>query len=71
MQDIIENIRTMKEMALNAANDTNTDTDREIIQKEFSSRMDMIIDIAATTSYNGRLLLNGDYAHRYEDIGYN
>ncbi len=61
IQNIIENLRDMKEMAINSANDTNTDLDREIIQKDFSARMQQITEIAATTNYNGRLLLNGDY----------
>lgn len=61
IQEIINNIRSMKELAINAANDHNTDIDRETIQKEFSSRMRTISDIAAETNYNGRYLLNGDY----------
>lgn len=61
IQEIINNIRSMKELAINAANDHNTDLDRETIQKEFSSRMKTISDIAAETNYNGRYLLNGDY----------
>ncbi len=61
IQEIINNLRTMKEMAINAANDSNSDIDRAIIQKEFSSRMETISDIAAETNYNGRFLLNGDY----------
>ena len=65
IQEIINNIRSMKEMAINAANDTNTDIDRATIQKEFSSRMHTISDIAAETNYNGRYLLNGDY---YEPV---
>ncbi|WP_303817203.1 flagellin [Selenomonas ruminantium] len=61
IQDIIDNLRSLKELALNAANDHNTDLDRETIQKEVNSRLETIDDIAATTNYNGRLLLNGDY----------
>ena len=61
IQEIINNLRTMKEMAINAANDHNSDADRATIQKEFSSRMQTISDIAAETNYNGRYLLNGDY----------
>ena len=61
IQEIINNLRSMKEMAINAANDHNSDVDRAIIQKEFSSRMQTISDIAAETNYNGRFLLNGDY----------
>ncbi len=61
IQEIINNLRSLKELALNAANDHNTDLDRETIQKEVNSRLATIDDIAATTNYNGRLLLNGDY----------
>ena len=61
IREIIENLRDMKAMAINSANDTNTDLDRDTIQKDFSARMAEITDIAATTNYNGRLLLNGDY----------
>ena len=52
-------------MALDSANDTNTDVDRATIQKEFSSRMEEINDIAATTNYNGKILLDG----RYGELG--
>ena len=61
IQEIVNNLREMKAMALNSANGHNSDLDRATLQKEFSSRMDTITDIAATTNYNGRLLLNGDY----------
>lgn len=62
IQDIIDIMREMKEMALNSANDTNNDLDRATLQKDFSKRMEVIADIAATTNYNGKLLLNGDYS---------
>lgn len=61
IRDVIENLRDMKKLAINAANDTNTDADRATIEKEFASRMETITDIAATTNYNGKLLLAGDY----------
>ena len=62
IQEIVNNLRTMKEMAINAANDHNTDLDRGTIEKEFASRKQTITDIAASTNYNGKLLLTGDYA---------
>ena len=61
VQSIVNELRNLKAMALDSANDTNTDIDRATIQKEFSSRMEEINDIAATTNYNGRLLLDGTY----------
>ena len=61
VDDIVQNLRYLKEKAIDAANDTNTDTDREIIQKEVNQRLQHITDVAATTNYNGKVLLNGDY----------
>ena len=61
IQEIIENLRYLKEKAINAANDHNTDADRELIQKEVNQRIDEINDIASSTTYNGRVLLNGNY----------
>ena len=54
IQEIIENLRYIKEKAINAANDTNTDKDRSIIQKEVDQRLNQIDDIAAQTNYNGK-----------------
>ena len=61
IQDIIDNLRDMKAMAIKSANDHNTDADRATIQKEFEQRKAEIDDIAATTNYNGKILLDGRY----------
>ncbi len=57
--NIIEELRSLKELALNAANDTNTDLDRATIQKEVDNRLANIDDIAVETNYNGKRLLDG------------
>lgn len=54
----VDILRTMKEKAINAANDTNTDTDRAIIQKEMDQLVDQIDDNAQIT-YNGKTLVDG------------
>lgn len=59
IQGIIDSLRTMKELAINSINDHNSDEDRKILQKEFSSRMAEIEDLASTTDYNGIILLDG------------
>lgn len=58
----VDIIRTMKEKAINAANDTNTDADRQIIQKEFNQMIDQIDDNANVT-YNGKYLIDGSKNH--------
>ena len=55
----IDLIKRMKEIALDSANDTNTDVDRATMQKEVNARMMELNDISYSTNYNGRQLLNG------------
>lgn len=55
IQEIVNNLRSMKTMAIDSANDHNTDTDRATIDKEFQQRIEEIDDIANTTNYNRRL----------------
>ncbi len=60
VESTVEIIRTLKEKVLNAANDTNTDEDRKIIQKELDQMIDQIDDNAAMT-YNGKYLVDGSH----------
>ena len=61
IENIIEELRSLKELAIDAANDSNTDEDRKTIQKEFDKRKDTINDIASWTTYNTKPLLDGTY----------
>lgn len=54
----VEILKTLKEKAINAANDTNTDADRQQIQKELNQSVDQINDNANVT-YNGKYLVDG------------
>lgn len=58
----VDILRTLKEKAINAANDTNTDADRATIQKEFDQAIDQI-DENANMTYNGRTLVDGSKEH--------
>jgi len=64
INNIVEELRNLKELAINAANDTNTSADRVTIQKEFQQKMANINDIATMTNYNGKILLDGRYGIR-------
>ena len=59
--EIVEELKNLKEMAINAANDTNTENDRATIQKVFNQKIANINDIATTTSYNSKILLDGTF----------
>ena len=58
VQSTIEVLKTLKEKAINAANDTNTDGDRRLIQIEVDKMIDQI-DENALTTYNGKYLIDG------------
>ncbi|WP_268761952.1 flagellin N-terminal helical domain-containing protein [Anaerovibrio lipolyticus] len=59
IQSQINLLRTVKAKVIDAHNDTNTDDDRAIIQKEITEYYNEINDIAAETTFNGKHLLLG------------
>ncbi len=54
----VEILKTLKEKCINAANDSNTDEDRQTIQKELNQSIDQINDNANVT-FNGKYLVDG------------
>lgn len=54
----VDILRTLKQKAIDAASDTNTDDDRATIQKELDQLIDQIDDNALIT-FNGKYLLEG------------
>ena len=56
----VEILKTLKEKAVSAANDTNTDADRATIQKELDQSIDQINDNANVT-FNGQYLVDGSH----------
>ena len=54
----VETLRTLKEKVINAVNDTNTEVDRESIQKDINESIQQIDDNALLT-FNGKFLNNG------------
>lgn len=56
-------IQRMRELAVEAANDTLTDSDRELLDLEFQQLKEEITRTSKTTEFNTRTLLNGDYTN--------
>jgi flagellin len=52
-------LQRMRELAVQAASDTNDDTDRGALDKEYQQLLQELNDIARLTRFNGRLLLCG------------
>ena len=58
----IEILKALKEKAINAANDSNTEEDRQTIQKEVDQFIDQIDD-NALVQFNGKYLVDGSKNH--------
>ncbi|WP_294159432.1 flagellin [uncultured Selenomonas sp.] len=68
VQSTVEILRTLKEKAINAANDTNTDDDRATMQKEFEQSIQQI-DENAQQTYNGLTLVDGSKDNHVPEPG--
>jgi flagellin len=64
-------LQRMRELAAQAATDTNTLTDRKEIQKEINQLLDEIDRIGNQTEFNTQKLLNGSYSGKVLHIGAN
>jgi len=59
---INENLQRMRELCIQAANDTNGSTERTAILSEITARIDDITRIAKSTKFNNIFLLDGTTA---------
>jgi flagellin len=60
LQESTNILQRIRELAVQSANDTNTDTDRKSLQAEVDQLQEELDRIATTTEFNGKALLNGD-----------
>jgi len=66
MDEISNMLQRMRELALQAANDTNSDTDRANLNLEIDALIDEIDRVVDTTSWNGRNILDGSAALSFQ-----
>jgi len=64
-------LQRIRELAVQAANDTNNTSDRQSIQAEVSQLINEIDRIAATTNFNGNNLIDGSFLSRDLQVGAN
>jgi flagellin len=62
LSGISDNLQRLRTLAVQAANSTNSDSDRATIQTEVSALVSEIGRVADTTEFNGIKLLNGSFA---------
>lgn len=60
LNEVTSMIQRMRELAVQAANETNTDDDKDAIQKEMDSLKKEIDRISTDTEFNTKTLFNGD-----------
>ena len=64
-------LQRIRELAVQAANDTNNDSDRASLQAEVSQLLDEVDRIAETTQFNGIQVLDGTLLYRDIQMGAN
>lgn len=58
---IVDVLHSMKALAINSANDTNSDDERQVLQREYENHLKTINNVVYNTKFNGRILLDGRY----------
>ena len=71
MEEISNILHRMRELAIQAANDSNSADERSFLQAEVQQLADEISRIAQTTQFNGVTVMDGTYKDRYFQIGAN
>lgn len=57
-----DSLQRIRELSLQAANATNSDSDRQALNAEAQQLIDEISRVSSTTNFNGRALLDGSFA---------
>ncbi len=71
LDSITTSLQRIRELAVQAANFTNTDSDRAAIQQEVVQMREEIDRVAGQTAFNGVKLLNGDFQAAVFQVGAN
>jgi len=71
LSGISDNLQRMRELAVQAANGTNSSSDRASIQNEVSQLAQEINRVAGTTEFNGQKLIDGTLSNASFQVGAN
>ncbi len=71
LQEVTNNLQRIRELAVQAANATNSDSDRAALDQEVQQRIAEIDRIASQTSFNGRKVLDGSFGNATFQVGAN
>ena len=70
IQSIVDELRELKELAIDAANDSNSDEDRAIMQRVLKQKQANIDNIATSTTFNTKSMLDGKYENPHWEEKY-
>lgn len=71
MVEVTNNLQRIRELAVQASNDTNTDDDRNALQAEVKQLKLEIKRVAEQTKFNGTALLDGTFTSKSFQVGAN
>ncbi|MFE8072033.1 flagellin [Marinobacteraceae bacterium S3BR75-40.1] len=71
LDSITKSLQRVRELALQSANDTNTDVDRQALQEEVDQLKSEIANVAEKTNFNGKKLLDGSFQNSQFQTGAN
>ena len=71
MSTIADNLQRMRSLAVQAANGSNSTSDRQSIQTEIAQLVSQVNQVATETQYNGTNLLDGSLSNAQFQIGAN
>lgn len=69
--ELTNNLQRIRELAVQSANATNSDSDRAALNQEVAQRLAEIDRIASQTSFNGRKVLDGSFGSAAFQVGAN
>lgn len=67
--EVSDMLQRMRELALQAANGTNSSADRSFLQSEVNLLIQEISRVSANTRYNGELILDGTFINKSLQVG--
>lgn len=71
LAEMTNNLQRIRELAVQSANATNSDSDRSALDQEVQQRLAEIDRIALQTSFNGRKILDGSFGSALFQVGAN
>jgi flagellin len=69
LAEVSNNLQRIRELAVQAANATNSDSDREALNLEVEQRLAEIDRISSQTNFNGRKILDGSFGNATFQVG--